>query len=141
LPEGAIDRVFDALDIPKHREGEYSVISPKNYSSILRSLYLSSYLRREDSNGILDILTQTKFNDKLPAGVPGKVLVAHKIGVFDENDAGQPVFSDCGIVYQPDRPYVLCIMVKADEATARQHIQLLSKMVYGYVSQVKENRQ
>jgi beta-lactamase class A len=137
LPEFAVDNVFDSLDLPKEREGGFAVISPKSYTSIMRSLYLSSYIQREHSNLILDALTKTSFSDKLPAGVPEEVAVAHKIGVYDQ-DSQHPVYSDCGVVYAPNRPYSLCVMTKdLDENTSRQHMQLLSKMVYGYVAQVK----
>lgn len=129
----ALAEVFDALDLPKHKEGQFVVLSPKNYSSILRSLYLSSYLERGHSNDVLDLLTGTKFNDKLPAGVPDTIPVAHKIGVF-KSDQGEDIFNDCGIVYLPDRPYTLCMMVLSDEETTRRHMQHLSKMVYGYVA-------
>lgn len=136
LSEGAIDAVFDSLDVPKDRKEGAGVLSPKSYASILRSLYLSSYLEREDSNEILDLLTKTNFTDKIPAGVPKEIKVAHKIGVF-EGMASQAVHNDCGIVYAPSRPYLLCIMVPGSEQDARKHMQYLSKMVYGYVARVR----
>ncbi|OGL31023.1 hypothetical protein A3F37_00015 [Candidatus Saccharibacteria bacterium RIFCSPHIGHO2_12_FULL_41_12] len=137
LKQGAIGQVFDHLDIPKNKEGQFFVISPKGYTSILRSLYLSSYLKKENSNQVLDILSKTAFTDKLQAGAPSNVKVSHKIGVYDLNDGSSPIYSDCGIVYVPYRPYSLCIVTKnMNEETARKHIQTLSKMVYGYVSQV-----
>jgi beta-lactamase class A len=132
LPEGAIDDVYDSLDIPKNFADGYPIISPKNYTSILRSLYLSSYLIKEYSNEILDILTRTKFSDMLPAGVDKEIKVAHKIGIYDT----QKVFSDCGIIYVPDRPYTLCIMVKGSQEQSREHISLLSKMAFEYVSKI-----
>lgn len=136
LSEGAIDAVFDSLDLPKERENGAAVISPKSYASILRSLYLSSYLDRQHSNEILDILTRTNFTDQIPAGVPNGIKVAHKIGIF-EGASQQPVHNDCGIVYAPSRPYTLCVMVPGSEATARKHAQYLSKMVYGYIEKVE----
>lgn len=135
LPQGAIDDVFDSLDIPKDKTEGVHVISPKNYSSILRSLYLSSFLSRENSNEILSLLTRTNFNDKLPAGAAPDVKVAHKIGVFDLEEADR-IFSDCGIVYAEKRPYILCIMVNASEEKSREHMVYLSKMIYGYLLKV-----
>lgn len=132
LPTGAIDDVFDSLDIPKDKTVDVHVISPKNYTSLLRSLYLSSYLRKEHSNEILNILTQTKFSDRLAASVPLGVKVAHKIGVFDE-PGKEKIFSDCGIIYFPNRPYALCVMAMGQEEEAREYMRRLSKMVYGYI--------
>lgn len=134
LPKFAIDDVADYLDIPKQKQGNFLVISPKNYSSVLRSLYLSAYLSRESSNEIIDLLTQTELNDKLPAPIANDVKVAHKIGVYTLPDSKEPTFSDCGIVYVPKRPYVICIMANTNEDNARKYIVDLSKMIYDYVS-------
>lgn len=129
VPINVVDEVFDSLDIQTSEQGEVDLISPKNYSSIFRSLYLASYVSRDSSNEILDILSRTDFNDQIAAGVPKNITIAHKIGVYNRENAR----SDCGIIYVPKRPYLLCVMVKADETKAKEHMQLISKMVYGYV--------
>lgn len=132
LPQGAIEAVFENLDIAIDTGLGYPIISPKNYASIMRSLYLSSYLSREHSHEILELLTQTKFDDMLTAGIDPSITVAHKIGVFDPLG----VHSDCGIVYIPNRPYTICIMVEAEEKSAKQHIAVLSKMIFGYIIKI-----
>jgi len=135
IPDGTLENVFDSLDIPKDAESEGPVVSPKNYSSILRSLYLSSYLTEENSNEILNLLSQTPFNDKLAAGVPGNIKIAHKIGVHtDDTDKGKSVYTDCGIIYIPKRPYILCIMTNENEEDARKHMTEISRIVYEYVA-------
>ena len=136
LKQESIDNVFDSLDIPKEREGTNPVVSPKNYSSILRSLYLSSYLKEENSNHVLDLLTKTIFTDKLPAGVPSYVKVAHKIGVYGQTDDSKAIYTDCGIIYIPKRPYILCIMARTNEEEATKIMIELSKTVYDYVSSI-----
>jgi len=133
LPDGEVEKVFDSLDIFVNQLGQVPFVTPKGYSSILRSLYLSSYLARESSNEILELLTRTKFSDLLPAGVDDKVKVAHKIGVFESDG----VWSDCGIVYVPDRPYILCVMSRASKNEAGDIIREVSRMVYAYVSQIE----
>lgn len=135
VPEGTLEDVFDSLDIPKELESDQAVVTPKNYSSILRSLYLASYLSEENSNEILNILTQTPFNDKLAAGVPDDIKVAHKFGVHLGSDDANAVFTDCGIVYAPKRPYILCIMTKTNETMAIKEMKEISKIVYDYISQ------
>jgi len=133
LPQGALDRVFDNLDLARKRTGPFPVLSPKGYTSVLRNLYLASFVNEESSNAILSKLTQTDYSDKLPAGVPSDVPIAHKIGVFNKSD-GINIYSDCGIFYVPNRPYSLCVMVSDEsEDLAREEIVLVSKMVYGYV--------
>jgi hypothetical protein len=41
----------------------------------------------------------------------------------------------------PFRPYALCILVAADEKTAREEIVSYSRMVYSFVSQVKPSKE
>lgn len=136
-----INEVYEGLDIPVNQteeEGElFPLVSPKSYSSIFRSLYLSSFLTEEHSNLILQILSQTPFNDKIAAGVPGGIPISHKIGVFTREDTSRDVFIDCGIVYVPERPYILCGFVLDSEEKAKEHISHVSKMIYGYIAAVK----
>ncbi|MEX2054610.1 MAG: serine hydrolase [Candidatus Andersenbacteria bacterium] len=132
-----LNEVYEGLDVQLTLAGESLLVSPKSYSSIFRSLYLSSFLSEQSSNDILNILTTTPFNDKLDAGVPADIKLAHKIGVFEIQDASQDVFIDCGITYVPNRPYILCIFVKGTNEQAQQHMSAISKMVYEYIRIVK----
>jgi len=127
--------VFDYLDIPKESEEDGPVVTAKNYSSILRSLYLSSYLPKEQSNEILEIMTKSVHTDRLAAGVPNSIKIAHKIGVHEKAVEGLgDVYTDCGIVYLPKRPYVLCMMTTSNGEQARTNMSAISKIVYDYVS-------
>ncbi len=129
--------VFNSLDIPQDTDKNNPVVSPKNYSSILRSLYLSSYLTRPYSNLMLDDMTKSHFNDKIAQPIPNDIPVAHKIGVHEVvNDV--PIYSDCGIVYLPHRPYILCIMTKAPDDKAKEYMQTISKLVYDYVRRAND---
>lgn len=137
LSDYEIVEVYDNLEIEVTSRDSEPEVSPKSYSSIFRSLYLASYLSEEDSNYILDILTETIFNDKIPAGVPANIAIAHKVGIFARADVQDQIYTDCGIVYIPQRPYILCVFVEGDNLVAQKHISYLSKMVYSYVGIVK----
>ena len=134
-----INEVYDNLDIQISNEqgSNYPLVSPKSYSSIFRSLYLSSFLNQEGSTFILDILTKTIFNDKIPAGLPKEILVAHKIGTYERQDTSEDVHIDCGIVYFPNRPYTLCIFVQDSNEQALKHMSYISKIVYEYLSLIQ----
>lgn len=128
--------VYQGLDIDMKVVNEDEVyISTKAYSSILKALFFSSLLSVERSNYILELLSQSKFTDKLVAGVPKGVKVAHKIGVVEKTEI--PIYSDCGIVYVPRRQYLLCMASKSDEVTARERMKKISKIVYEYVANAK----
>lgn len=126
--------VYDYLDIANDEAGGNAGITPKNFSSILRSLYLSAYLPYKYSNHILEHLTESEFNDWLPEPIPSDVKVAHKFGLYNAEPHEFSVHSDCGIVYHPKRPYMLCVMVNTfDEAIARNTIRAISKLTYDYI--------
>ncbi len=131
--------VYDNLEIEVFSKDTEPFVSPKSYSSIFRSLYLSSYISEKNSNYLLDILSKTSFSDKIPAGLSDKsIKVSHKIGVFSRVDTkdNEKVFSDCGIIYFPNRPYILCVFVKDSDLDAKKHISYLSKMIYEYIKVV-----
>lgn len=127
------NHVYNALDIDLHADKKGALVSAREYSSILKALYFASVLNKQNSEEMLDLLTKTKFPDKLAAGVPEDVIVAHKIGNFIDKD-GKEGFRDCGIVYVPRRPYLICMFSVGDEQVARDRMQLASKTIYDYVS-------
>lgn len=133
ITEDDFEHVYQALDIDLRRDDGGARLTTKGYTSILKALYFSSVLEKADSQSILDLLTKTKFVDKLPAGVPKNIAVAHKIGVYNK-DGENEAYMDCGIVYIPNRPYVLCMLSISDEDIARERMKLISKKIYDYVS-------
>lgn len=126
--------VYDGLDI-ELPDGELrpTQLTAKSYSSILKALYFSSIINKEHSEYILSLLTQTAFNDKLVAGVPAGIPVAHKIGVIDTQ-----LYHDCGIVYEPQRPYLLCMLSQSDEPTAQNRMKTVSSQVYSFIHSIPQ---
>lgn len=122
--------VYKRLDVEFPVDNN-NLITAKGYSSILKSLYFVAVLNKADSEKILDLLTKTEFTDKLVAGVPSNIKVAHKIGFWGEN-----LYSDCGIVYIPRRNYLLCMISKTTEQEAKDRMKSVSGMVYKYISEV-----
>ena len=98
----------DVLDGPKGR------LTAKEYAAFFRVLFNSSYLSRKNSEHALELLTNTDFSDGLVAGVPKDIVVAHKFGEGGTYETGQQIH-DCGIVYYPKHPYLLCVMTRGKE--------------------------
>ena len=88
----------------------------KQYASFFRVLFNASYLSGEMSQRALNYLLQSDYRQGIVAGVPASVRVAHKFG---ERVSGQrqevKQLHDCGIVYYPQSPYLLCIMSRGPE--------------------------
>ncbi len=87
-------------------------ITVQAYASIFRNLYNSAYLSVAMSDKALGVLKKSSFKDGIVAGIPETIPVAHKFGERKNNDEQQ--LHDCGIVYYPNNPYVLCIMTRGN---------------------------
>ena len=87
--------------------------SVKDVSHIFRVLYDSTFLDRERSEKALMTLSRTDFKGGIRGGTPEDIVVAHKFGdwKYGENKEKRQLH-DCGIVYYPGSPYLLCIMSK-----------------------------
>lgn len=117
LLEGTISplvlrRMYDDLGIlgPDSLNDENTfTISAEVYSSFFRILYNASYLDKNMSEKALGYLANTSYNIGIVAGVTPNTKVAHKFGLRKTKD-GKKQLHDCGIVYYPDHPYLLCIM-------------------------------
>lgn len=123
-----IDSLGIETRVNSSNQGNYAQISAREYSNVFKCLYFSCLLSQENSEEILSYLTQTSNDLGLRSGTPKDTQVAHKIGSF-----GNLTQSDCGIIYQTNRRYVLCIMIDSDRESASQHIKTVSKTVSDYV--------
>lgn len=112
----------------------FKKLSPKDLVTVFRALYNATYLTRNSSNYLLEILTQTKFDKIIASDIPEDVPVAHKIANFFTKDPKQPKnFHDCGIVFLPEHPYLYCAMTKDLNAEeAKQFIIDIGNKTYGY---------
>lgn len=109
-------------------------ISVKSYATLFRILYNARYLNQNNSEKALSLLAESDFKDGLVAGVPPGVAVAHKFGVH--NLEGNRLLHDCGIVYHPIRPYLICVMTRGDDIAKNvAFIAELSRRVYAQVEQ------
>jgi beta-lactamase class A len=108
----------------------YIQINVKTLSNMFVALYNASYDNIDNSKKILEYLSESVFDEQIVAGVPKNVIVSHKIGVNGEDFT----YSDCGIVYAPNRPYILCVGSSGvPKVVADEFIKTVSKMVYQYV--------
>lgn len=123
-----------ALGIPL-TNAHTAQIGPKHYGNILRALYYSSYVRRTFSDLALSLMSDTEYDEQIPTGVPKEVPVAHKVGVYKE----EGIYHDCGIIYHPIKPYLLCVMSKGTTRTeANFIIPRLSEAVYSNVDELSK---
>ena len=135
VDEEDFQAVYQALDINFQTGSGGAITTTRDYSKSLKALYFASVINRDHSNQILMDLSKSSFNDKLVAGLPSGTLVAHKIGDYRDAKNNQ-AFYDCGLVYLPKRPYLLCMSSVGDQNTAKSRMKNFSKSVFDYVTSI-----
>jgi len=96
----------------------------KDIGMFFRKLYEGNEGDKGYEGEILDYLTDTIFEDRIPAGIPKEVKVAHKVGT----EIG--VISDAGIVFG-EHPFVLVIMSEGvKESEAKETLPQITKIVW-----------
>jgi beta-lactamase class A len=89
----------------------------RTVATMLRSLYNSSFLGRRHSEYALELLGESRFTDGLRSTLPPDARVASKFGYHtSRTESGRHhELHECGIVYRPGSPYVICVMTATDQ--------------------------
>jgi len=115
-----------------------SAISVKDYATVFRILYNASYLNHDMSEKALSLLSQTNFEAGIAHPIPQQIAVAHKFGyrnLANNANNGQQLH-DCGIVYLPKSPYLLCVMTRGQDLdTLSKAIQDISQVIWQLLTQ------
>lgn len=126
-----VQRIYKDFGIEPPNSGSDYEINAKTFGAFFRVLYNASYVGQPSSEAILATLTQSTFRDGLVAGVPAGTKVAHKFGTRVVDGSGGRQLHDCGIVYAPKAPYVLCVMTRGNSSKNLSYfIAQVSKRVY-----------
>lgn len=100
-------------------------------ASYLKLLYQGKIVSPDASNKIIDILSQSKINDRIPANLPDEIRVVHKTGELPN------VRHDVGIIYLDNNPYILVLLSKnlkyEDDGVAT--LAQLSQDIFNYLRQ------
>ncbi|MES3031037.1 MAG: serine hydrolase [Patescibacteria group bacterium] len=137
LPETEIADMIQAVGLDQFFNEEGKVGS-KEFSRFFRVLYGASYLKKRNSQYLLSLLDQSSFTNFLREPIPKEVPFPHKFGFNESSHA----FNDSGIVYIPNRPYLITVIIQGDgsaneEEKAREVMNHISKISYAYFSQAK----
>ena len=94
-------------------------IGVKKYATVFKTLYNASYLSPEMSERALIILSQSRYGYGIRKSIPSEILVAQKFGIRENitinNHPGTiDQLHHFGIVYRPEKPYLIGIMMKGD---------------------------
>jgi beta-lactamase class A len=127
--EDAVVTTFQELGLIPTENPNNDVITVHTYHSI--------YLEPSMSELVLKWLSHSTFDQGIVGGIPDSLTVAHKFGERFSED-GKKELHDCGIVYFPENPYLLCVMTKGNDFDELASvIQSVSKQVYEEVNSRK----
>ena len=131
LPPKYLKELYAILGVdPNVAVDPSKTLTIEKYSIFFRILFNASYLSRANSEYALEVLSQTTFDEGLRDSVPSKINIAHKFGERKAREDMQQ-FHDCGIVYYPNHPYLLCVMTRGNNASSLiEGIKSVSDFVY-----------
>jgi beta-lactamase class A len=114
-----IPKMLYDLNAEQSLENGRFYFDARTVATLLRSLYNSSYLSRRHSELALRLLTESRFHDGLRRSLPAEAVVASKFGFHTAETEGRlhHELHECGIVYRPRSPYVVCVMTATDQGT------------------------
>jgi beta-lactamase class A len=126
--------VFEAIGVTYNVDGDEIMVRVKDYAAFFRILFNASYLSRENSELALEILSDVEFKRGLVAGLPTSITVAHKFGersYYVDDVATSRQLHDCGVIYYPQKPYILCVMTRGNDFEDQSaFIREVSKLFY-----------
>jgi beta-lactamase class A len=141
IEEKIKDDIYEDLGIslPKNYTEEQGYISVRQYSYFFRLLFNSTYLKPEYSEKALEVLSGPDFPQGIKFVLPKDIEVAQKFGERSIVNLNSGITSrelhDCGIVYYPKKPFLLCIMTKGKNFDdLLKVIQSISQIVYDEVA-------
>ena len=119
------------IDTAGTRQWGLGVTTPEEMGSLFELLYRGRVVSADASKKMLDMLRRNFDYEEIPRLLPSGVAVAHKTGKLDASR------SDCGIVFNPGRDYVLCIFTRENrdrswriDTEARVTIGELARIVH-----------
>lgn len=111
-------------------EGEVEGLSPRSYSNLFRTLYNSGYLKRPNSELLLSIMANSAYYEGLAFKIKDNIIISHKVGIIRNRNQ----YHDCGIVYEKENPYLICVMTKGyTYEEAQDIISQISKITYDHI--------
>lgn len=102
----------------------------KDMNLLLKALVTGKLFSPEITQEILGLLTDSDFEDRLPANLPKEAIIYHKIGTAIAQ------LHDVGIVKSPSSLYYIGVFTKgvSDEPGATEQIAEISRVVYDYMN-------
>jgi beta-lactamase class A len=141
MNKNGLDTLLNDLHLRFPESSVDDFINVKDYATFFRVLFNASYLSQHNSEELLTLLSRTDFHDGITKYLPKDIVISHKFGEKLSDFSNIKQFHDCGIVYVPYHPYLVCIMVRGTHMNKNvETVALLSQMIYQDVKKQAENK-
>lgn len=113
------------MDVQAASEGRENISTPREMMTLLEEIYEGKVLNKEMTEGFLKVLSTHK-ESFIPRFLPDSVRIANKPGELEA------VRNDSGIIFIPNRPYVICVMTAylTKERDGEDAISRISEAAY-----------
>lgn len=113
------------MDVEAASEGRENISTPREMMTLLEDIYKGKVLNKEMTEDFFKMLSTHK-ESFLPRLLPDSVRVANKPGELEA------VRNDSGIIFVPNRPYVICVMTTylRNERDGEDAISRISEAAY-----------
>lgn len=121
------------LDLPPALAGNENVSTARDMLQLFALVYRGKALSPAATREFFDLLEiPDKSGTMLTAGIPDRVKVANKPGWLEG------VRCDCGLVFEPHRPYEICVFSTYDQSVtdAQAMIGAVSRLWYEYFHRI-----
>lgn len=119
------------MDLDAARQGRENVSTPREMMTLLEDIYRNKLFENELTDDFFKVLSTPK-DSSIPKFLPPEVVIANKPGELEA------VRNDSGIVFVPNRPFVICVMTTYlhDERAGQQAISEIALVAYDYFNRL-----
>jgi beta-lactamase class A len=133
IPAWRLERVFNDLNVEYDPKNDEDPLSLRAAATFYRVLFNASYLSEEMSEKALRFLSKSTFRDGMASAIPANIEIASKVGKrnIKAQESSAIQFHEVGIIYHPQRPFLLAIMVRGTEGDALTlTIRDITRLIY-----------
>jgi beta-lactamase class A len=115
------------MDLGAARQGRENISTPREMMTLLEAIYRNKLFDKELTADFFKVLSTPK-DSSIPKLLPPGLTIANKPGELEA------VRNDSGIIFVPNRPFVLCVMTTYlhDEIAGQRAISEIALVAYQY---------
>ncbi len=119
------------MDLEAAAQGRENVSTPREMTTLLETIWAGKAFDKERTADFWKMLSTPK-SSPMRRGLPDGAVAGNKTGSLEG------VRNDCGVVFAPDRPFVLCVMTTylRDEMAGEDAITRISAAAWSYFDRV-----